>query len=235
MSFNGIDSPDEPLPPGWFRKVDDYGRNFYVNTQNGKSYWRKPVEVQGGLVICSETERREFFRGIYDEVLRRFRQVRGRASGSGLPSFIDLYKLANSKQIPENSFGTFLRGYISSTEKEGRPRSSKKGERKTRSAPSPARRRLTNATLARRASEDAMEYARKKREQKERANRKRMGHSWTNDRDSSSAHKPTHTPRSRKSHVHKATHSARSTRSARSHGRSAGCASAATRSSTGSS
>ena len=221
MSFNGIDSPDEPLPPGWFRKVDDYGRNFYVNTQNGKSYWRKPVEVQGGLVICSETERREFFRGIYDEVLRRFRQVRGRASGSGLPSFIDLYKLANSKQIPENSFGTFLRGYISSTEKEGRPRSSKKGERKTRSAPSPARRRLTNATLARRASEDAMEYARKKREQKERANRKRMGHSWTNDRDSSSAHKPTHTPRSRKSHVHKATHSARSTRSARSHGRSA--------------
>ena len=79
------------LPTGWLKKVDDYGRSFYVDSTSGKSYWRKPIEVQGGLVIRSEEERREFFKGIYCEVVRRYRQVHG--TTRVLPTFIELYKV----------------------------------------------------------------------------------------------------------------------------------------------
>ena len=53
------DDRDFDLPPGWYRKTDNYGRSFYVDTQSRKSYWRKPVAVKGGLVIKTEEERRE--------------------------------------------------------------------------------------------------------------------------------------------------------------------------------
>ena len=42
-----------------------------MDTQSRKSYWRKPVAVKGGLVIKTEEERREFFKGIYTELVKR--------------------------------------------------------------------------------------------------------------------------------------------------------------------
>ena len=95
------------LPPGWYMKVDNYGRNFYIDTQSGKSYWRKPVEVKGGLVIKSEDERRDFFKGIYNELTRRHGKLL--YNSRSLPSYLELYKIANKEHVNENKFGHFLR------------------------------------------------------------------------------------------------------------------------------
>ena len=176
------------LPTGWFKKVDDYGRSFYVDSTSGKSYWRKPIEVQGGLVIRSEEERREFFKGIYSEVVRRYRQVHG--TTRALPTFIELYKVANNTQVSENDFGTFLRGYISSIDGQEIEKSIK-ASLHSPSGRQAYKRRAMNNSLAIKASEEAALYARRKQEQREKAREKKFGHAWER---SGSQHTPFKTP-----------------------------------------
>ena len=167
------------LPPGWLRKIDSYGRSFYVDTQSGKSYWRKPVEVYGGLVIKSEEERRDFFKGIYSELTRRQRQTYG--NSIALPSYLDLYKIANKEHINENKFGHFLRKFISKNDESSMRHSASNSRKRSIRSNSRERdrRRTRNANLANKASLEAKEYALKKKRQKELANQKRFGNTWS--------------------------------------------------------
>ena len=167
MNRSSSTGRNDNLPPGWLRKIDSYGRSFYVDTQSGKSYWRKPVEVYGGLVIKSEEERRDFFKGIYSELTRRQKQTYG--NSIVLPSYLDLYKIANKEHINENKFGHFLRKFISKNDESSMrhsPSNSRKRSNRSNSRERD-RRRTRNANLANKASLEAKEYALKKKRQKE--------------------------------------------------------------------
>jgi hypothetical protein len=167
------------LPPGWYMKVDNYGRSFYIDSQSGKSYWRKPVEVKGGLVIKSEDERRAFFKGIYTELTKRHRQLHG--TSRVLPSYLELYKIANKEHVNENKFGHFLRKYTSKSNQNNTHLSSSNEyySPNSLSAQSRNRQRVRNAQLANKASKEAKEYAMKKKRQKDLANQKRFGNTWS--------------------------------------------------------
>ena len=168
---------DFDLPPGWYRKTDNYGRSFYVDTQSRKSYWRKPVAVKGGLVIKTEEERREFFKGIYTELVKR--QNRQTEESQKVPSFLELYRIANMEHVNENSFGSFLRQYITKHSRSQRRTSSRhKSFSPHENKHTRSRDRARSAELASKASKEAKEYALKKKRQKELAKQKRFGNSW---------------------------------------------------------
>ena len=182
------DDRDFDLPPGWYRKTDNYGRSFYVDTQSRKSYWRKPVAVKGGLVIKTEEERREFFKGIYTELAKR--QKRQTVESQKIPSFLELYRIANMEHVNENSFGSFLRKYITKHSRSQRPTSSRhKSFSPHENNRMRRRERARSAELANKASQEAKEYALKKKRQKELAKQKRFGNSWGKSPKAQSAKK----------------------------------------------
>ena len=43
---------EEPLPPGWEKRIDPHGRPYYVDHNTRTTTWERPTPLPQGLVYC---------------------------------------------------------------------------------------------------------------------------------------------------------------------------------------
>lgn len=55
------DSDDEPLPAGWERRTDPYGRRYYVDHNTKSTYWEKPSPLPPGWEIRRDPRGRVYY------------------------------------------------------------------------------------------------------------------------------------------------------------------------------
>lgn len=58
---NGDAEDDEPLPAGWERRTDPYGRRYYVDHNTRSTYWEKPSPLPAGWEIRRDPRGRVYY------------------------------------------------------------------------------------------------------------------------------------------------------------------------------
>ena len=125
--MNTNKSDDISLPEGWEAHRDEYGRRYYFHPRTDESIWTRPLQVSvdsGGkvfsMVIKNETDRQQFFAGIYRELKasllfvnrkspwRRVDSKREIPSKPSIPSMSEIYKQAKREAVHPKDFVTFI-------------------------------------------------------------------------------------------------------------------------------
>jgi atrophin-1 interacting protein 5 (WW domain-containing E3 ubiquitin protein ligase 1) len=58
---NGDEADEEPLPAGWERRTDPYGRRYYVDHNTRSTYWEKPSPLPPGWEIRRDPRGRVYY------------------------------------------------------------------------------------------------------------------------------------------------------------------------------
>ena len=115
---------EEPLPAGWEEHKDEYGRSYYYHANTEESTWTRPIQVAVDtgdrsyyVVIKSESERRQFFAGVYRELraampllprTQRHPTRKGKMVPVKVPTMVELYKAARHQDVAPQAFASFI-------------------------------------------------------------------------------------------------------------------------------
>ena len=112
------------LPPGWEEHKDEYGRSYYYHSNTDESTWTRPIQVAVDtgdqsyyVVIKSESERQQFFAGVYRELraampflprARKHPTKKGKMVPVKVPTMVELYKAARHENVAPQAFASFI-------------------------------------------------------------------------------------------------------------------------------